>query len=175
MIVRAPLPMEMPPDSYLAAGDRERIISIPEHLFRPRQTFVIEVSATAIGATQVAGPRFRIQQIMLPSSAGYRFAIGVVVDDDEEQRKIAKTYPIHGSALSEMSPPMPFGFYVKDRLEIYVKRCAIHKSHRFLGEPKKKDREQIDINTTRPEVKEPSTVKFVGSVRLLLAPPNGWN
>jgi hypothetical protein len=164
-----------PDDSYLAASHHERIVGIPEHEFELRATHVIVVSATAINAPRCAGPRFRVEQIMLPSTIGYRFAIGLVVDKDREQHKIAKTFPLHGATLSEMSFALPLGIYVKEHLEIYVRRYTIKPWYRFLGETPRKDREQLSINTTRPEVKEPPTVNFVGNIRLLFAPPGGWN
>ena len=174
MILRAPIPMDTPPDSFLAARHHERVIAVPEREFKMRDTSVFVVAADAINAPRCAGPRFRVEQLTLPSSAGYRFGIGLVVDEDREQHKIAKTFPFHGSTFSEMSMAVPIGLYVKDRLEIYVRRYTIKPWYRFLGEPRK-DREQLSINTTRPDVKEPPTVKFIGSIRVLLAPPAGWN
>jgi hypothetical protein len=181
MIVRAPASMQVPPDSW--PKQDERVVGIPEREFGPRAKSVIVVTATAIGATKCAGPRFRVEQIMLPAVVGYRFAIGLVVDGNPKQHKIAKTFPIHGASLSEVSIAMPLHLYVKEQLEIYVRRYTIKPSYRFLGDTpykfdhlgRRKDRELLSINTTRPDVKEPPLVTFVGSVRLLLAPPDGWN
>ena len=177
MIMRAPITMGTPPDSYLAAGHQTRVIGMPERDFRLREVRVLGVAADTIGATKCAGPRFRVDQIVLPSVIGYRFSVGFVVDEDPEQIKIAQTHPIHGANLSEMSVVVPLGLYVKRCLDIYVRRYTIKPWYRFLGEPPRayKGRDQLSVNTTRPSVKEPETVKFVGSVQLLLAPPNGWN
>lgn len=175
MILRAPISMGTPSDSHLAAAHHERVIGIPEREFKMRETNIFTVDADAISAPRCAGPRFRVEHIILPSSAGYRFSIGLVVDKDPAQHKLAKTYPLHGAVLSEMSMALPFGLYVKHRLDIYVRRYAVKSWYRFLGETPRRDREQLSINTTRPDVKEPPSVKFVGSVRILLAPPAGWN
>jgi len=178
MIVRAPITMGTPPYSDLTGSHLSRVIAMPERAFRVRETHVLEIAADAIGATKCAGPRFRVDKIILPSNVGYRFSVGIVVDENPEEIPLARTFPVHGAKLSEMSVALDaLGIYVKRCLDIYVRRYSIKPWYRFLGEPPRayKDREQLSINTTRPAVKEPETVPFAGAIQILLAPPGGWN
>jgi hypothetical protein len=160
------------PESPL--GGYERVYGIPERPFRLREKFVMHVDTDAMGPVRCHGARFRIESIMLPSLIGYRFRIGLVIDGREDHIAIAKTYPFHGALLSEMSTVPKMGLLVKRRFEIHVRRYAIVPTYRFRGEKYDADKHLL-VHAERPTLKEPETVVFVGMVRLLMAPPNGWN
>lgn len=163
-----------PPLAHAGAPPLEGIIGLIEQAFRARETNVLHIDCDMIGAPKCAGARLRLEHLTLPSMIGYRFQLAVVVDDNPAQRKLATTYPLHGASLSEMSIPIPLHLYVKHHFEIFVRRRAIQSSYRFLNE-KRDLAKHLLINATRPDVKEPEIVKFVGSATVLFAPPNGWN
>jgi hypothetical protein len=155
-------------------GSQEvRVYTIPARPFRSREHQVMHVDALDIARPRCHGARLRIESITLPAAIGYRFAIGVVCDDEETLRRAAKKYPLHGATLSNMSAPLSLKLYVKRRFEIHVIRRAIGRHYRFLGEEAEKH--HLVVDTLRPTEKEPETIEFTGSVTLLIAPPNGWN
>jgi hypothetical protein len=159
-------------------GARERLYEIPPRTFKVRERLIVCVDAVNLTAQATLPPcpgaRFRVEQILVPSSIAYRFAVGLVVDGDAEQKRDAKKFPWSAMAFSEVAVGTRLMVPVKRRFELYVIRRAIRPWWRFLNEEADPKRHFI-VDTVRPLVKEPPIVAFAGSVRLLMAPPNGWN
>lgn len=155
-------------------GSPERIVGLHGRDMKPRESMVMRMDAEALGAPRCHGVRLRIDQIALPSTAAYRFRMALVIDDDPLQQKLAKTYPLQGEWFSDLSFRTSLHLDVKRCVAIHVRRQAIRPWYRFAGE--KHDLEKhLVIQAARPMVKEPETVMFAGWLRLIMAPPGGWN